>query len=454
MGAVSVPPQVNGKTLRGLRSYRKSPKGMRMDSIFSMFDECDADVLFLFDSCQAMPQPLDSFGKGFVSAITATGSDPNPIGIAAEVGPDSFTSSLIKVLGLMARGPHGPQSFTESDLYNKLDREISKAPARLEEKSDGTLVFDSNGVIPVRRKRRCPFLRPLSRNKIARPISIPILHRFGRKKESGLLFNVDKDSFDPPASLGQADIRPEVLVSFRLTPDDMKFDDKDGWARLMLRISDAVSGQGVTVGDIKIEGLFPSDSSLLLLRIPMDIWNLLRRHRSATFIGNVYGENGAKQFEDAVRARMLELRHTEAEKTELSNGSFSSSTSSDGLLKIAKHNDVPTDDECVKPETSGSILEDQERTQHRLTTKEEPNFQCEVKGCGKLFSRSYNFNAHMETHNEKREYPFPCTVANCNKKFVRKADLQRHHQSIHIKERPHKCNFCSRLFARKDTLRR
>lgn len=90
----------------------------------------------------------------------------------------------------------------------------------------------------------------------------------------------------------------------------------------------------------------------------------------------------------------------------------------------------------------------------RHTTKEEANFQCMVKGCGKFFSRSYNFKSHMETHDEKREYPFPCQVPNCTRKFVRKTDLQRHHQSVHTKERNHKCDYCGRLFARKDTLRR
>ncbi|KAI1845428.1 hypothetical protein JX265_005289 [Neoarthrinium moseri] len=90
----------------------------------------------------------------------------------------------------------------------------------------------------------------------------------------------------------------------------------------------------------------------------------------------------------------------------------------------------------------------------RLTTKEEANYQCEVKGCGKLFSRSYNYKAHLETHDENREYPFPCAVSGCSKKFVRKTDLQRHHQSVHMKEKNHRCDFCSRLFARKDTLRR
>lgn len=94
------------------------------------------------------------------------------------------------------------------------------------------------------------------------------------------------------------------------------------------------------------------------------------------------------------------------------------------------------------------------RPARKLTSKDEANFRCEVEGCGKLFSRSYNYKAHMETHDNKREYPFSCTYDDCNKKFVRKTDLQRHHQSVHMKEKNHKCDYCGRLFARKDTLRR
>jgi hypothetical protein len=94
------------------------------------------------------------------------------------------------------------------------------------------------------------------------------------------------------------------------------------------------------------------------------------------------------------------------------------------------------------------------RQPRKLTTKEDANFQCHVKGCGKLFGRSYNFKAHMETHDAGREYPFPCSIKDCAKKFVRKTDLQRHHQSVHMKQRNHRCDFCSRYFARKDTLRR
>lgn len=114
---------------------------------------------------------------------------------------------------------------------------------------------------------------------------------------------------------------------------------------------------------------------------------------------------------------------------------------------------------CELPATSSATTRSASLTRSRRgsrkhTTKEDANFQCSVEGCGKFFSRSYNFKSHMETHDEQREYPFPCFVSGCNKKFVRKTDLQRHHQSVHKKERNHRCDFCGRLFARKDTLRR
>lgn len=85
---------------------------------------------------------------------------------------------------------------------------------------------------------------------------------------------------------------------------------------------------------------------------------------------------------------------------------------------------------------------------------QEGSFKCDIEGCGKLFTRSYNYKAHLETHDERREYPFHCHVDGCDKKFARKTDLQRHHQSVHMKERNHGCAFCGRFFARKDTLRR
>jgi hypothetical protein len=89
----------------------------------------------------------------------------------------------------------------------------------------------------------------------------------------------------------------------------------------------------------------------------------------------------------------------------------------------------------------------------RLTPKKDADFQCHVEGCGKLFSRSYNFKAHLETHDKTRKHLFPCSVKDCDKKFEKKTDLERHHQSAHVVQR-NRCEHCSRTFAREDILRR
>jgi Zinc finger, C2H2 type len=113
-------------------------------------------------------------------------------------------------------------------------------------------------------------------------------------------------------------------------------------------------------------------------------------------------------------------------------------------------NDIFPHQKTDRKGPSGSIV--RTKPPRNKTTIANANFQCKV--CGKLFSRSYNYKAHMETHDSSRVYPFPCPLPDCSKKFVRKTDLQRHHQSVHMKERNFQCDFCSRYFARKDTLRR
>lgn len=183
-----------------------------------------------------------------------------------------------------------------------------------------------------------------------------------------------------------------------------------------------------------------------------------------------------KMETSAEYAQSLEVSHYPSPRSihapyPAENGSYTSAgagyLSDGGSSGWHKSDYAPTEPDHFYPGTSAphtsSFVHDTrrqyrvtrpKRAPRRLTTKEEANFQCEIKGCGKLFSRSYNFKAHMETHDENREYPFPCPVNDCSKKFVRKTDLQRHHQSVHMKERNHKCDYCSRLFARKDTLRR
>lgn len=106
----------------------------------------------------------------------------------------------------------------------------------------------------------------------------------------------------------------------------------------------------------------------------------------------------------------------------------------------------------LQPQSKRSFS--RERIQDSAQIHPEATYDCPIEGCNKTFNRSYNYRAHMETHSANRVYPFDCPVENCDKRFRRKTDLQRHHLSVHEKQRDHQCEFCGRFFSRKDTLRR
>ncbi|OZJ04420.1 hypothetical protein BZG36_02900 [Bifiguratus adelaidae] len=77
---------------------------------------------------------------------------------------------------------------------------------------------------------------------------------------------------------------------------------------------------------------------------------------------------------------------------------------------------------------------------------------CPVPGCPKVFSRLFNLNTHVETHNPHRNKPYPCNY--CDKSFARKHDLHRHEGSVHRGERKFTCPSCQKGFSRKDALTR
>jgi len=92
------------------------------------------------------------------------------------------------------------------------------------------------------------------------------------------------------------------------------------------------------------------------------------------------------------------------------------------------------------------------RKKRHLTDASEATWTCEK--CGKFFSRIWNYNAHLETHNPDRPKPHACPYQDCEKAFVRRTDLTRHTQCVHSKDKKFKCDLCGNTFARKDTLRR
>jgi len=250
----------------------------------------DADALLLFDSCQAVPQAFDSTGKGIVSAITATGFEHGTVGIAPEVGSHSFTNALIQVLGVLSiprQSDYPPP--TDVLLHSLLVTELKTYNLSLDTYADGSFKKDLNGhhrAVPFR--RRTPIYHWLSRNKLHRQIFLSPLKK---PQDAGMTLPL----LPPPmAQQPLLDIVvPEVLVAIRLAPDSLDELDIEAWRTWILSSPGNATGVSLEGHAVKIEGLYRSFSSLLILRMPVDTWTSLPRSKAMTFIGYVRGGNEA-----------------------------------------------------------------------------------------------------------------------------------------------------------------
>lgn len=281
--------------------------------ILPLLRERDADIWLLFDSCQAMPHAFNTIGRGIVTALTATGFEPGECGVAAEVGPHSFTHTLIQVLGQLSVPPRPderPPPFTDVSLHSLMLTELSKWQISLQKDENGSYMRTMHGhhvMEPCR--RRTPIYQFLSRNKVPKPIYLRPLPKIrpsaSPPRQSSLLDGNDSDSRCP-----------HVLVSVRLGVVALTDTDIEAWAEWMSGIPEGVNTrtQGVTV-----EAVYPSLSTLVILRMPLSTWDLLPKDNGMNLIGYVTGDNYVKSMCERLLASMssiLASRSPELDKTD------------------------------------------------------------------------------------------------------------------------------------------
>ncbi|KAJ3274268.1 hypothetical protein HK104_004140 [Borealophlyctis nickersoniae] len=83
------------------------------------------------------------------------------------------------------------------------------------------------------------------------------------------------------------------------------------------------------------------------------------------------------------------------------------------------------------------------------TKKRRVAYSCPHPGCTRTFSRRFNLQTHLGTHDPNRPRPYKCTL--CPRSFVRQPDLERHGNVHRNVGRPHACD-CGKSYARRDAL--
>ena len=308
-------------------SGTESNTQVQAEHFLYVLSDLDCDVLLLFDSCQAIPSNITSTGKGVVSVLSATGFDAGVAGIAPGVGPHSFTRALIDELGVLSnRFTHFPDAQPTSDigLHGNLLARLKVHLATVEKDPRGRIKSDQNGAVlfePV--QRRTPFYRFLSCNRRPRPIDIapfPINHQHtpgtqyqqppslknkGKKVETN---PNETDNSEPPSPttpdialppVEQRDI-PKVLIRVLLNTSTFSIDQFANWLLQAPR----------EARNVEIEGAYGSLSTLLVVKLPLSVWDLLPQDPAMSLIGYVTSTNKADLINRGIK-RKLETSTTD-----------------------------------------------------------------------------------------------------------------------------------------------
>ena len=249
-----------------------------------LLENAESDALMLLDCCAAASS-ISATGSGVTEVIAACGFET----WAPGVGEHSFTRSLIDELRYWSRGP----TLSVAMLHNKVLSRIKYWKPRF-------------GMTGEHEHRKKPIYVVLSHEGNQRSIGLIPLQRNGPPSvgrvdaSSQGLHSESSESFiethsiadDSPLGSSQSSIdriwpdrefhHPKVLISLSLEEDQSLY--MDAWV-------DWIRSVPALIKYTKVDGIFKSGSTLLVLSIPVALWDLLPKDPAISFIGFVNSSN-------------------------------------------------------------------------------------------------------------------------------------------------------------------
>jgi hypothetical protein len=288
-----------------------------------LLEEAESDVLLLYDSCHSSHPAVSISGQGVTEVIAACGFETQ----APAVGPHSFTNALIRELEEAFTGP--PISVAE--LHGKVIGSLKNWKPSLLRDSDGNIWTDENGQPRYEcHKRRTPvhcFLTNETpyRSIMLAPLRSKLSHAAMVNMEggcstvstltSGATSYVPNSSRNSPSSAPTTVSEPlvrgqslQVLLALRIE-DDHFLDDANehegkrirDWCAWLKNVPDGVKDV------ISIQGIYKSCSTLVLLSIPLILWDLLPANKAYSFVGFVNSANLAHYLFQERKSTKLEV---------------------------------------------------------------------------------------------------------------------------------------------------
>jgi hypothetical protein len=268
-----------------------------------MFEEADADVLLLYDCCNSAATRASSLyqgNRGVTEVIAACGYEA----VAPEVGEHSFSSALIEILAAASKGAP-PVPFSVAELHTRILTRLKCWTPSFMKDGKGKFKEDFAGRLEYEHQpRRTPIYSILCETGPRRSIVLAPLQdtspstAISRPNDGGLQqacsdltqstfsqhFGSDDRAKKRKRPVYEEVEYPQVLLAIRLDKHEL---DLEAWKECLLR------QLPTEAKDIKIEGIFSSFSTLLLLRLPVAVWDLLPGNLAYSFIAFVTSENKA-----------------------------------------------------------------------------------------------------------------------------------------------------------------
>lgn len=254
----------------------------------TMLEQARSDVLILLDCCAAASSATGS-GNGITEIIAACGFEA----WAPDVGQHSFTRSLVDELKYL--GGMGP--FSTSLLHNKVLSRVKYwkprfAPSASHREMRKTPIYI---VISNETRPRSIELEPLRLRRLKDDNNRDISPASSIRGStfSSLSISVDQASTSGIASESSSSSLDDVWP-------DKKFDCPKVLMSIALEEEQWLSPQHWTdwirsipalVKYANIEGIYKSDSTMLLISVPIAIWNLVPADPAISFVGFQKSQN-------------------------------------------------------------------------------------------------------------------------------------------------------------------
>jgi hypothetical protein len=323
------------KQLRFFR-HATNPKTLPMSRAFNCLHDLSSDVLLLLDCCHALPELIESNQEGVVAAIAASGYGPDAL--AALPGPSSFTTALTEVL---ARKYNHPGPVSDVMLHTEILARMRMMAPGLCTDADGNIIFDADGKPVFWSDQRNPVYAFLSRDRQSESIWLRPLPSDETNELAELGGN---SSSTAPVQLegepGAISVLVQIMISENAGADE---------------IANALAAiQGF---NFKVVVAGRSMSTLLILRMPMEFWSIIPKHRCMKRLGILIGQD----FADEVNSKLK----MEQVKSVVSSPCKVDASQSDDMLRVVVTPERPMGHEnhLAEPVTMPTLLGSLSRTE-------------------------------------------------------------------------------------------